>query len=126
MGAWAALSQPQIAVEKTEGEPAYDQKQQQLGEQLTGEDDLVPDLLKPPPVHQEAEQGGDKEQNGEPGDDQQQDDAACRHVHSSVTAIRAGRQRAMPGQSPADPPTTRPAGPFRPMLGQRAAESGSR
>ncbi len=67
----APLGDPQVEVERAGGDGAHDEEEQRLGGQLAGEDDLVADLLEPPPVGDDADEGrGDEDQRHE-GDDSQ-------------------------------------------------------
>ena len=79
VGDQAALGDPEVEVEQAEGQTADDQEDQHPGDELAGEDDLVADLLEPPPVGEQADEAGDEEQPQEDGDGEDQEEAAMKH-----------------------------------------------
>jgi hypothetical protein len=73
------LRGPEVEIEHEEGETAYSQEEQKPGEELPGEDDLVADLLEPPPIGEQGYDGGKKEKRRETGEEEDEDQAASQH-----------------------------------------------
>src|SRR5207253_8229328 len=87
----APLGEPQVAKEKTEGQPADYEEEEKLGNDLPGEHDLIANFLEPPPVDQHAEQRRDEKRPGEEQQEERDQPAAKRHFAQSLwSRLHAG------------------------------------
>ena len=82
VGDQAPLRHPQIDVEHAGGEAAHAPERAAPGDELPGEDDLVPDLPEPPPVGEQDVESREQEQHRE-GGEQHDREAASEHGQSS-------------------------------------------
>jgi hypothetical protein len=78
----ATLRRSEIQVQHTGCETASRQEEQQPRGQLPGKHDLVADLLKPPPVGEQPDQGGQEEQRRTRGDQKKRRQTASDHRSS--------------------------------------------
>ncbi len=76
VGHQAALGEPEVQVDDEGGDGPHPREKPHLGQQLTAEHDLVAHLLEPPPLGQQAGQGGEGQKAQDDEGDQPECDAS--------------------------------------------------